>query len=119
MIFFHFSLICPTIRYFLWGYIKSVKLDPVWAERMPIVVASGVNPFIFFLGGGEILSLAGRGQAQRADCGMGFLGRGHRAHHHQLEGLGSTVSSPSGVSWKFDVTLDLKSLMCKSYQAKI
>ena len=37
------------------------------------------------------------GEARRAQIGGGFLGRGQLAPPHQLGGLGSAVSSPSGV----------------------
>ena len=36
-------------------------------------------------------------RGRRSRAGVGFLGREPQAPHQQLDGLGSTVSSPSGV----------------------
>jgi len=52
-------------------------------------------------GGGEIFSLTGRKgkkpEARRAESGDGVLGEGKRAPSPSARGVGSAVSSPSGV----------------------
>jgi len=44
-------------------------------------------------------------EARRADSGSGVLGGGIELPPHQLEGLGGTVSSPSG---KFEIWCNLR-----------
>ena len=59
-------------------------VDPSARRHVAVIHDSGVNPNIFFVGGGEILSLTGRGTKLRAEArgptaGAGVLREGQRA----------------------------------------